>query len=178
VHAFVPIDDEQTWCISWYFSPTTPISDADRSFYESGGGIHSRNIPGTFVPRANKSNGYLIDRAAQRERRSFSGIAGIAEPDAAIQESMGPIQDRTRERLGSSDTAIIRTRKLLLRCARELRDAGTPPPALAPADQEVRAAAFLLPAEEPFDAHAYDAMRVRPGQPYVFAAPANPPVTR
>ena len=85
-----------------------------------------------------------------------------------------PIQDRTRERLGSSDTAIIRTRKLLLRCARELRDAGTAPPALAPADQEVRAAAFMLAPDEPFEAHAYDAMRVRAGQPYVFASPANP----
>jgi phthalate 4,5-dioxygenase len=178
VHAFVPIDDENTWCISWYFSPTTPISAEDKHFYESGGGIHSRNISGTFVPRANKSNQYLIDRTAQRERRSFSGVAGIAEPDAAIQESMGPIQDRTTERLGTSDTAIIRTRALLLRCTKEAVDGTAALPALNPADQQARAASFMLPAGEPFMDHARDAMRVRAGTPYVFAtlAPATAPV--
>lgn len=171
VHAFVPIDDENTWCISWYYSPTTPISAEDKAFYESGGGIHSRNIAGTYMPLANKSNAYLIDRAAQRERRSFSGVAGIAEPDAAMQESMGPIQDRTRERLGTSDTAIIRARALLLRCTRELREANAPLPALAAETQQVRSASFILPASEPFAEYAHDAMRVRPGEPYVFAAP-------
>ena len=175
VHAFVPIDDENTWCISWYFSPTTPISPEDKAFYTSGGGIHSRNIPGTFLPMANKRNAYLIDRTAQRERRSFSGVKGIAEPDSAIQESMGPIQDRTREHLGTSDTAIIQTRKLLMRSARALRDTGTAPPALDPTHQLVRAASFMLPPHEPFEPHAYNAMRVRPGTPYVFASPPRQP---
>jgi phthalate 4,5-dioxygenase len=119
-----------------------------------------------------RHNQYLIDRTAQRERRSFSGVAGIAEPDAAIQESMGPIQDRTTERLGTSDTAIIRTRALLLRCTREAADTAGPLPALTAADQHVRAASFLLPAGEPFMEHAREAMRVRAGTPYVFATPA------
>ena len=173
VHAFVPADDENTWCISWYYSPTTPISAEDKAFYESGGGIHSRNIPGTFVPLANRSNGYLIDRTAQRERHSFSGVAGIAEPDAAIQESMGTIQDRTRERLGTSDTGIIRMRRLLLRCVRESHVAASALPGLTGAAQRVRSASFMLPSSEPFEAHAHEAMRVRDGKPYIFALPAE-----
>jgi phthalate 4,5-dioxygenase oxygenase subunit len=83
-----------------------------------------------------------------------------------VQESMGPIQDRTREHLGTSDSAIIRTRKLLMRC---VRDSRADLPALTGAAQRVRAASFFLPAAEPFEAHAHEAMRVRAGEPYVFA---------
>ncbi len=47
---------------------------------------------------------------------------GIARPlpfeDFAVQEAMGPIMDRTREQLGSSDVTIVRTRRLLLEAAR------------------------------------------------------------
>jgi phenylpropionate dioxygenase-like ring-hydroxylating dioxygenase large terminal subunit len=171
VHAFVPIDDENTWCISWYYSPTRPISDEEHAFYARGGGIHSTNIPGTFVPVANKSNDYLIDRVAQKERRTFSGVMGIAEQDAAIQESMGPIQDRTRERLGTSDTAIIRTRALLARCARELRERGTAPPALDPAAQRTRSASFFAAADAEPDLARHPALRAQTGTPYVFARP-------
>jgi hypothetical protein len=34
--------------------------------------------------------------------------------DLAVQESMGPIEDRTREHLGTTDKAIIELRYLLL----------------------------------------------------------------
>ena len=44
----------------------------------------------------------------------MTGIHGFAAQDQAVQESMGPICDRTRERLGTSDTAIIAARRLLL----------------------------------------------------------------
>jgi len=41
---------------------------------------------------------------------------------------MGPIYDRTNERLGTSDTMVIRTRKRLLDAAKALRDTGKVPP--------------------------------------------------
>jgi hypothetical protein len=41
---------------------------------------------------------------------------------------MGPIYDRTREHLGTTDQLIIRTRRKLLACARALRDQGLVPP--------------------------------------------------
>jgi len=56
---------------------------------------------------------FEVDRDAQRSGKSLSGVEGIAMQDASIQESMGPIQDRTREHLGQSDKAIIQYRRLL-----------------------------------------------------------------
>ena len=97
---------------------------------ESGQGIHSVNIPGTFKPVANKSNDYLIARQAQKDRKTFSGVSGSAQQDAACQEAMGAIQDRSRERLGTSDAGIIAARERLLHAAIALRDHGTTPPDL------------------------------------------------
>ena len=48
---------------------------------------------------ANKHNDYLMDRAAQKAGPTFSGIEGIGMQDASLQESMGPIADRTKENL-------------------------------------------------------------------------------
>ena len=64
-----------------------------------GHGVHSENIPGTYRPVANKDNDYLIDREAQKRGDTYSGVEGIAMQDASLQESMGPIVDRTKERL-------------------------------------------------------------------------------
>ena len=41
---------------------------------------------------------------------------------AAVTETMGPIYDRTQERLGSTDAMIIRTRRRLISAATALRD--------------------------------------------------------
>jgi hypothetical protein len=75
--------------------------------------VHATVDPATFRPLRNKSNNYLVDRNLQRTT-SMTGIQGFAAQDMALQESMGPRVDRTRERLGTSDTAIIATRRLLL----------------------------------------------------------------
>ena len=162
-HSFVPIDDTHVFSYSFYWHPTTPIDAELRESMEHGSGIHSVNIPGTFRPVANKGNDYLIDRRAQRERRTFSGVIGIAQQDAAVQESMGPIQDRTRERLGTSDVGVIAARERLLRAAVALRDAGEAPPALAPGDQHARSASVLLDRAIPFADAARDAMTAREG---------------
>jgi len=166
-HAFVPIDDEHCWVFSMYYSPDKPISDELRASLKAGAGNISVNIPGTYIPKANKSNDYLIDRKAQKEKRTFSGVMGIAIQDQAVQESMGPIQDRTKERLGTSDVGIIAARQRLIDAALELREHGTAPPALDPADQRVRSASIVLPRDVPFHEGAREAMAVRPGTPLV-----------
>jgi hypothetical protein len=64
---------------------------------------------------------------------------------------MGPIYDRGREHLGTSDLGIIRARQRLLQAAKALRDHGTPPPAsLEPDLYRVRGAAVLLPDGAPW----------------------------
>src|SRR5262249_15555864 len=76
---------------------------------------------------ANKSNNYLLDRQSQRHGHSSTGVDGIAMQDASIQESMGPIQDRTKEHLCATDTGIIMTRKILLRAAKAAAEGGAVP---------------------------------------------------
>ena len=66
-----------------------------------------------------------MDRAAQKAGVHYSGIEGIAMQDASLQESMGPIQDRTRENLCPTDRGIVMTRRMLLQAA-EANRAGKP----------------------------------------------------
>jgi phthalate 4,5-dioxygenase oxygenase subunit len=55
---------------------------------------------------------------------NHTGIAGIPNQDAAMWETMGPIADRTRERLGASDIAIVQFRRIMIEAAKKLRDGG------------------------------------------------------
>jgi hypothetical protein len=81
---------------------------------------------GRFRPVANKDNDYYVDRELQANMGTWSGVPVIAQ-DPMAQESMGEIYDRTRERLGVTDSMIIRTRRWLLNSAKALRDKGTVP---------------------------------------------------
>jgi len=59
---------------------------------------------------------------------------------------MGPIYDRTNERLGSSDAMVIRTRKRLIDAAKALRDSGKVPPGVDdPGVYAVRSGGVVLP---------------------------------
>jgi phthalate 4,5-dioxygenase len=61
---------------------------------------------------------------------TFSGVADFVSQDLMVTESMGPIYDRTQEKLGSTDLAISRMRHILLSAAKNLA-AGQEPPAVA-----------------------------------------------
>jgi len=117
-HVWVPIDDNSTWAWSMTWDPEKPLTAERRASLESGAGIHAR-VDADNRPFANRDNDYLIDREAQRTT-SYTGIFGIGEQDMAVQESMGSINNRTIEHLGSADTAIIFMRRRLLKLAREL----------------------------------------------------------
>ncbi|HUL91504.1 MAG TPA: Rieske 2Fe-2S domain-containing protein [Burkholderiales bacterium] len=143
-HMWVPIDDQSCWAWSINYHPGRALSAAERRAMEEGAGIHVKYVPGTFIPLANRSNDYLIDRALQKRGRSYSGVEGIAMQDASLQESMGPVQDRTREHLCLTDKGIVATRSRLLRAAKANRE-GKPVPALDPATQRVRSCAIELP---------------------------------
>jgi hypothetical protein len=75
---------------------------------------------------------------------------------------MGPIVDRTRENLVSTDNGIIMARHRLLRAIKALIDAGSVPPGVEPAHQKVRSAAIVLPPDVPFSDGAREAMIARP----------------
>ncbi len=162
-HAFVPIDDETTIVWSFTYHPARPLSEHELATMNKGGGMHVELVPGTFRPVINKDNDYLIDRQAQKERRYYSGVAGIAMQDASLQESMGPIVDRSKENLVSTDNAIIMARAILKRAAVALRDKSVTPRGLEPESHRVRSASFVLPAGVPFATERADDLRVREG---------------
>ncbi len=61
---------------------------------------------------------------------------------------MGAINPRHKEHLGTTDTMIIMTRRKLIRAARALREAGTPPPGSQdPTAYRRRSCSTVLPAE-------------------------------
>ena len=161
-HFWIPIDDENCWTWSFDYHPIRQLTEAELEAMRDGKGIHVRYVPGTFRPLANKDNDYLIDRDAQKAGRTFSGVEGIAMQDASLQESMGPIVDRTKENLVSTDTGIIMARHRLLRAAKALEEEGILPPGVDPAHQRVRSAAIVLPPEVPFTEGARDALIARP----------------
>lgn len=147
-HAWVPIDDEHSWTYSIDYHPTRALTAEERDAMHSGKGIHVRTLPGTFVPAANRGNDYLIDRKAQKEKRSFCGVMGVGEQDAAVQESMGPIQDRTREHPVPTDNGIIMTRRKLMAAA-QAGERGGKLPGQDPHSQSVRAFSVVLPRDVP-----------------------------
>ena len=130
-HVWVPIDDEHCWAWSINWLPDRPLPAEERQAMQEGKGIHVAYQPGTFIPLANKSNDWLIDRASQKRRDTFSGVSGFS------------IQDHSKEHLISTDKAIAMARRMLERAARNLEQ-GIEPPALDAASQRVRAAAVLL----------------------------------
>jgi len=162
-HFWVPIDDENCWTWSFDYHPTRPLSQDELRAMREGKGIHVKYLPGTFRPFANKDNDYLIDRAAQKSGRTFSGVEGIAMQDASLQESMGPVVDRMKENLVSTDNGIIMARHRLLRAVKALVDKDAVPPGVDIAHQRVRSAAVVLPPGQPYMDAAKEVLAVRAG---------------
>jgi hypothetical protein len=102
-----------------------------------------------------------MDRAAQKHGTSYSGVEGIAIQDGSLQESMGPIVDRTKENLVSTDNGIIMARHRLMRAAKQLVEKGIVPPGVDVAHQRVRSASVILPPDRPFKDAAKEALTVR-----------------
>jgi len=67
----------------------------------------------------------MIDRQMQKTQ-NFTGIVGVNTQDFALQEGMGPICDRSKEFLGTSDKAIVAMRRLLLDAIAVNEKGGTP----------------------------------------------------
>lgn len=111
-YTLVPVTDEQHWMYTYAWNPDRPLGDAEREKLEAGHGIVAA-VDEHYHGIRNRGNDYLIDRQAQRTV-SFTGVRGLAEQDAMIQESQGFITDRTRENLTATDAAVVRFRKVVM----------------------------------------------------------------
>lgn len=163
-HFWVPIDDHNNWAWSFDYHPTRALRDSERQAMKDGQGIHVKYVPGTYIPLANKGNDYLMDRAAQKAGLQYSGVEGIGMQDASLQESMGSIQDRTKEHLVSTDNGIIMMRQRIMKAAKALAEKGETPPGLTPEHQRVRSAAVLLKRDQTFKDAAREALQAVPGK--------------
>jgi phthalate 4,5-dioxygenase len=158
-------DHDNCWAWSFDYHPVRALTREERQAMIDGKGVHVRYVPGTYRPLANKDNDYLIDREAQKAGITYSGVEGIAMQDASLQESMGPIVDRTKENLVSTDNGIIMARHRLMKAARALAEKGITPPGVDPSHHQVRSAAVVLPPDQAFKDAAKEDLRVRPGVP-------------
>ncbi|TMH63679.1 MAG: Rieske 2Fe-2S domain-containing protein [Betaproteobacteria bacterium] len=149
-HAWVPRDDDNCWVFNIDYHPRRALSAAEREGAKTGRGVHVPLVDGSFLPVANRRNDYMIDRTAQKARRTFSGVLGVGVQDAAIQESMGLIADRPAEHLVATDKGIVMTRRRLLDAAQSVAR-GEAPPGLDAAAQRVRAMSRVTPREMPVE---------------------------
>ena len=119
LQAFVPIDDENTMLYFVRYNLKQPVDDKERERQIAWSGlIPGVDIDQNFHMMRNRENNWLQDRAAMEAGQSASGLRGVQVEDAVIQESMGPIYDRSTEHLGTTDIAVVRMRSLLLRSVR------------------------------------------------------------
>lgn len=162
-HAFVPIDDESCFVWSLTYHAGRPLSGDEVKTMNKGGGMHVELVPGTWRPVMNKDNDYLIDREAQKSGLTYSGVHGIAMQDASLQESMGPIQNRSKEHLVSTDAAIMMARRYLFKAAQALANEGAIPPGVDPQTHRVRSASFTLPVDKVFHEEMADIFKVKVG---------------
>jgi hypothetical protein len=158
-HVWAPIDDENTMLYSIDFIPERPLTEPDMARSKAWRGIHTENIPGTDHAIRNKANDYLIDRALQASGKSYTGMKGLGTQDCAIQESMGPIADRTAEHLLASDAAIVKIRRLLLQTLKD-HAAGKPLPGMRPDSFRVRSTRYEAPKGAPIAATMQERVRI------------------
>lgn len=145
-HMWVPIDDAHTMVFNWMCSadPDIPLTPEFIAKAEASAG---RGPDGEGVIRhRTRANNWGIDRLIQRTR-TFTGIEGLNTQDLAVQESMGPVVDRSREHLGSTDRAIITFRQILLDAVHGMEDGVDPPGRNAASYESVRPSDVLLPVE-------------------------------
>jgi phthalate 4,5-dioxygenase len=118
----VPIDDTRHYWYAIFTSFGQPVNKDEMRRQR----LELYELP-DYVPRKNKSNDYGFDPHEQ-EHETFTGMGvDINVHDQWACESMGAIQDRTREHLGQSDKAITAYRRLLRQAIEQAQSGGRPP---------------------------------------------------
>ena len=150
VRMWVPADDHHCNIVCITYRNDRPVSEQELHNWRTGAAAHAAVLPGTLTPAANMGNDYNIDRDLQRTA-SFTGIKGIRAQDAAMTESAGAIVDRSLEHLGTSDTAIIKMRRLLIDAAKKLENGEEPAPAQNGSLYRVRSHSVVIDGQDDFD---------------------------
>lgn len=141
--AWHPIDDQSCFTFYIHFDPHQALDP--EAIWRNWG---HRTSPPDFKTPYNLENQHLQSRAAMTQ--NYSGINGAAIQDLALQESMGPIYDRSQENLGASDRAVVFYRRLMLKLIQDNEDE-KPLPAQDPSlPYDNRGISIEMPADRPW----------------------------
>jgi phenylpropionate dioxygenase-like ring-hydroxylating dioxygenase large terminal subunit len=119
----VPVDDVNTYWYSFFTSFDAPLDKET---------MRAQRLVNTILPDYLPRRGRHDDWGYCEEEQRTRTYLGMGEQDINVHdqwavESMGAIQDRTREHLGTSDRVIMANRRLLLAAIDTVRAGGTPP---------------------------------------------------
>jgi hypothetical protein len=126
----VPIDDTHTYWYSFFTSFAGPV---DKQAMRNQ---RTQYIPPPlYIPKSGRHNDWGFNPQEQRE----STYLGMGEDDINVHdqwavESMGAIQDRTREHLGTTDKVIMANRRILLQAIATVQAGGSAPFMADPAE--------------------------------------------
>ena len=113
---YVPIDDHSHCRFEFFYRQKPLDKERLRRNRAANVGPDLRHI-------RRMENRYLQDREALKRGESWGGM-GVHFPsqDAFAIETQGPIQDRTREMLGSTDIVIAAVRRTLLKAVQQVQE--------------------------------------------------------
>jgi len=118
----VPVDDHHCYWYAIFTSFTGPVDKQQMREQR----LKTIDLP-DYTSRKNKRNAYGYSAEEQRNK-TYTGMGeDINVHDQWACESMGSIQDRTREHLGTTDKGIMLYRRQLVK-AIEAAQAGEPVP--------------------------------------------------
>ena len=180
-HAWVPIDDEHTLCLMFSYHPSEPFYEKTRKLFKEGhaGRETGHASEGSFEPRPitvpyrtywsryNRENGYGYD--VRLLDKYNAALPGLWVQDAVCQSGVAAIYDRSKEHLGTTDTGIVRTRRLLLDSLRKLVSENQVPSSAADPDKFLRRAISIpIPPGGDWKAAGQDFMKARLGEGFGY----------
>ncbi|MEZ5707683.1 MAG: Rieske 2Fe-2S domain-containing protein [Burkholderiaceae bacterium] len=119
----VPVDDTHNY---WYAFFTSFAGPVDKNTMRRQR-LDAVTLP-DYLPKSGEHNRWGFD-AEEQQSRTYLGMGedDINVHDQWACESMGPIQDRTREHLGTTDKVIMANRRLLLQAIDAVANGGQAP---------------------------------------------------
>ncbi len=125
----VPVDDTRTYWYSFFTSFAEPLDKEAMRAQR----LQFITLP-DYIPRSGRHDNWGFDPHEQMTQTYLGmGLEDINRHDQWAVESMGAIQDRTREHLGTSDKVIMANRRALLKAIETVQAGGSAPGIADPA---------------------------------------------
>ena len=119
----MPVDDTHTYWYTFFTSFAAPL-DKEAMRAQRAAFI---TLP-DYIPKAGRHNNWGFDADEQMSTTYLGmGVEDINVHDQWAVESMGPMADRTREHLGTTDKVIMANRRILIKAIDKVQNGGVAP---------------------------------------------------